>query len=60
MVYRAATDPSSRLRYPVGPDVEEYARLRWSTSEDQYRAGMSRLTGQAAWRRLEAEAGPKT
>ena len=22
-IYRAATDPSSRLRYPVGPDVEE-------------------------------------
>ena len=49
-IYRAATDPSSRLRYPVGPDVEEYARLRWSTSEDEYRAEMSRLTGQTAWR----------
>lgn len=51
-IYRAATDPSSRLRYIVGPDVEEYARLRWSTSEDEYRAGMSRLTGQAAWRKM--------
>jgi hypothetical protein len=30
--------------------VEEYARLRWSTSEDEYRAEMSRLTGQTAWR----------
>lgn len=49
-VYSAATDPSSRLRYVVGPDVEEYARLRWSTSEDEYRAGMSRLMGQTAWR----------
>jgi NAD(P)-dependent dehydrogenase (short-subunit alcohol dehydrogenase family) len=49
-VYRAATDLSSRLRYPVGPDVEEYARLRWSTSEDEYRAEMSRLMGQTAWR----------
>lgn len=47
---QAATDPSLRLRYVVGPDVEEYARLRWSTSEDEYRAGMSRLTGQTAWR----------
>jgi NAD(P)-dependent dehydrogenase (short-subunit alcohol dehydrogenase family) len=47
---QAATDPSLRLRYIVGPDVEEYARLRWSTSEDEYRAGMSRLTGQTAWR----------
>ena len=51
-IYRAATDPSSRLRYPVGPDVEEYARLRWSTSEDEYRAAMSRLTGQTAWREM--------
>jgi NAD(P)-dependent dehydrogenase (short-subunit alcohol dehydrogenase family) len=51
-IYRAATDPSSRLRYPVGPDVEEYARLRWSTSEDEYRAGMSRLMGQTAWREM--------
>ncbi len=50
MVFRAATDASPRLRYPVGPDVEEYARLRWSTSEDEYRAEMSRLTGQTAWR----------
>lgn len=48
-IYRAATDPASRLRYPVGPDVAEYARLRWSTSEDEYRAGMRRLTGQQAW-----------
>ena len=51
-IYRAATDPSSRLRYPVGPDVEEYARLRWSTSEDEYRAGMGRLMGQNAWREM--------
>lgn len=49
-VFRAATDETPRLRYPVGPDVEEYARLRWSTSEDEYRAGMSRLVGQTAWR----------
>ncbi|MEJ0097679.1 MAG: SDR family oxidoreductase [Bauldia sp.] len=49
-IYRAATDASPRLRYPVGPDVEEYARLRWSTSEDEYRAEMSRLVGQTAWR----------
>lgn len=49
-VHVAATDPSRRLRYVVGPDVEEYARLRWSTSEEEYRDGMSRLTGQTAWR----------
>lgn len=53
-VFRAATDESSRLRYPVGPDVEEYARLRWSTSEDEYRAEMSRLVGQDAWRKKAA------
>lgn len=49
-VFRAATDDTSRLRFPVGPDVEEYARLRWSTSEDEYLTEMSRLTGQTAWR----------
>lgn len=49
-VWAAATDPSRRLRYVIGPDVEEYARLRWSTSEDEYMAGMSRLVGQTAWR----------
>jgi NAD(P)-dependent dehydrogenase (short-subunit alcohol dehydrogenase family) len=49
-VYRAVTDPSRRLRYVIGPDVEEYARLRWSTSEDDYIAGMNRITGQTAWR----------
>jgi hypothetical protein len=52
-VFRAATDETSRLRYPVGPDVEEYARLRWSTSEEEYRTEMSRLTGQTAWREKE-------
>lgn len=49
-IHSAAVDPSHRLRYVVGPDVEEYARLRWSTSEDQYLEGMSRLMGQSAWR----------
>jgi NAD(P)-dependent dehydrogenase (short-subunit alcohol dehydrogenase family) len=49
-IFRAATDGTQRLRYPVGPDVEEYARLRWSTSEDVYSAEMSRLVGQTAWR----------
>lgn len=47
----AADDRSNRLRYPVGPDVETYARLRWSTSEETYLAEMSRLVGQDAWRR---------
>ncbi|MEJ0011824.1 MAG: SDR family oxidoreductase [Bauldia sp.] len=51
-IYRAAIDTSQRLRYPVGPDLAEYARLRWSTSEDEYRAEMSRLVGQTAWREM--------
>jgi short-subunit dehydrogenase len=49
-ILAAANDTSARLRYPVGPDVAEYARLRWTTSEDEYAAGMSRLVGQTAWR----------
>lgn len=49
-IHAAATDSSTRLRYPVGPDTLEYARLRWTTSEADYAAEMARLTGQAAWR----------
>ncbi|MEN3146642.1 SDR family oxidoreductase [Neorhizobium sp. IRAMC:178] len=52
-IYAAAIDPTDRLRYQVGPDVEEYARLRWSTSEVEYRAGMQRLTGHSAWQAKE-------
>jgi len=51
-VYRAANDETHRLRYPVGPDIEEYARLRWSTSEEEYLDGMHRLTGQMGWREM--------
>ena len=53
-IFAAANDTSRRLRFPVGPDVEEYARLRWSTSEEEYISEMSRLTGQAAWRERQA------
>jgi NAD(P)-dependent dehydrogenase (short-subunit alcohol dehydrogenase family) len=49
-VYRAASDPTNRLRYVIGPDVEEYARLRWTTSEDEYIAGMNHIVGQTGWR----------
>ena len=52
-VYQAANDDTHRLRYPVGPDIEEYARLRWSTSEAEYLDGMHKLTGQTAWREME-------
>ena len=51
-IFIAMADQTDRLRYVVGPDVEEYARLRWTTSEDEYRAGMARLTGQTAWREM--------
>jgi NAD(P)-dependent dehydrogenase (short-subunit alcohol dehydrogenase family) len=56
----AANDPSARLRYIVGPDVEEYARLRWSTSEDEYTAGMHRLMGQTAWRETRQLGGKRS
>ncbi|AZO45181.1 SDR family oxidoreductase [Mesorhizobium sp. M7D.F.Ca.US.005.01.1.1] len=49
-IFAAATDPSHRLRYLAGPDTEEMARLRWSTSEDEYLSAMNRLMGQTAWR----------
>ncbi|RUX92502.1 MULTISPECIES: SDR family oxidoreductase [unclassified Mesorhizobium] len=49
-IFAAATDPSHRLRYLAGPDTEEMARLRWSTSEDEYLSTMNRLMGQTAWR----------
>ncbi len=49
-ILTAANDTTMRLRYPVGPDVVEYARLRWTTSEDEYAARMSGLVGQTAWR----------
>ena len=49
-IYAAATDPSHRLRYLAGPDTVEMARLRWSTSEDEYLTTMNRVMGQSAWR----------
>ncbi len=38
--YLAATDDGTRLRYPAGADSKMLAELRWSTSEDHYRARM--------------------
>lgn len=49
-IHAAATDPSNRLRYLAGPDTEEMARLRWSTSEAEYLTTMKLLMGQTAWR----------
>jgi len=49
-IHAAAIDPSNRLRYLAGPDTEEMARLRWSTSEAEYLTTMNLLMGQTAWR----------
>jgi short-subunit dehydrogenase len=38
--YLAATDEGTRLRYLAGADSKMLAELRWSTSEDHYRARM--------------------
>ena len=48
-IFTAAGDPSPRLRYVAGPDAEEMAQLRWSTSEEHYMATMRELSGQTAW-----------
>lgn len=49
-VYAAACDPSDRLRYLAGPDVEETAKWRWSQSEETYMTAMRDMLGQTAWR----------
>jgi NAD(P)-dependent dehydrogenase (short-subunit alcohol dehydrogenase family) len=50
-VFLAACDKSDRLRYVAGPDAEEMARLRWTTSEDHYLSSMRELMGQNRWRK---------
>ena len=42
-VHAAATDGTDRLCFPAGADSEMLAALRWSTSEDRYRARMREL-----------------
>ncbi len=39
-IYAAASDGTDRLRYLAGADTAEKARLRWSTSEDEYMSHM--------------------
>jgi NAD(P)-dependent dehydrogenase (short-subunit alcohol dehydrogenase family) len=39
----AATDTSTRLRYPAGPDSTMLAQLRWSTSEEHYSTRMREM-----------------
>lgn len=38
--FAAATEEGRRLRFLAGPDTKMLAELRWSTSEDNYRARM--------------------
>ncbi len=35
-IFAAATDESSKLRYPAGADSESSAQLRWTNSEEEY------------------------
>jgi len=42
-VLAAATDESTRVRYPAGADTKLVAELRWSTSEDRYLAKMREM-----------------
>ncbi|WP_454857659.1 SDR family oxidoreductase [Rhizobium binxianense] len=44
-VYAAATDEGTRLRYPAGADTKLLARLRWSTSEEEYQQRMHAMFG---------------
>jgi NAD(P)-dependent dehydrogenase (short-subunit alcohol dehydrogenase family) len=47
-VHAAATDEGDRLRYPAGADSKLLAELRWSTSEEHYRARMREMFAPAA------------
>jgi NAD(P)-dependent dehydrogenase (short-subunit alcohol dehydrogenase family) len=44
-VYGAATDEGGQLRYLAGADTKFLARLRWSTSEDEYQRTMRTTFG---------------
>jgi len=54
-IYAAASDESDQLRYLAGPDVEETAKLRWTTSEETYMTNMRELMGQTAWRNMQGK-----
>lgn len=45
-IYAAASDGTDRLRYLAGPDTEMKAKLRWTTSEDEYMNHMRDMFGQ--------------
>ncbi len=45
-IYAAASDGRDRLRYLAGPDTEMKAKLRWTTSEDEYMTHMRDMFGQ--------------
>ncbi|WP_149537773.1 SDR family NAD(P)-dependent oxidoreductase [Siccirubricoccus phaeus] len=44
-VHAAATEEGLRLRFPAGADTKLLARLRWSTSEEEYRRSMRETFG---------------
>ncbi|MCR8632081.1 SDR family oxidoreductase [Paenibacillus radicis (ex Xue et al. 2023)] len=54
-IYAAASDESEQLRFLAGPDAEETARLRWTTSEETYMTTMRELMGQTAWRNMQGK-----
>ncbi|AIQ19315.1 short-chain dehydrogenase [Paenibacillus sp. FSL H7-0357] len=51
LVYNAACDETDRLRYPAGTAAEEMAKLRWSSSEEEFMSTMRDLLGQTSWRK---------
>jgi NAD(P)-dependent dehydrogenase (short-subunit alcohol dehydrogenase family) len=44
-VFTAATDEDDRVRYPAGADTKLMAKLRWSTSEDEYLSSVREMFG---------------
>ncbi len=54
-IYAAANDKSDRLRFLAGPDAEETARLRWTTSEETYMTTLRELLGQTAWKNSQGK-----
>lgn len=42
-IYTAASDGTDRLRYLAGADTAKKAKLRWSTSEDEYMSKMREM-----------------
>ncbi|NOV03610.1 SDR family oxidoreductase [Paenibacillus planticolens] len=54
-IYAAVNDESDQLRFLAGPDAQETARLRWTTSEETYMTTLRELLGQTAWRNSQGK-----